>query len=332
MRSLPRYLFRSFLMGLLVITALTGCSTTNSSNQVVPSQGPISPIAKVTLVSPKAPSLLPALLVEQQKEAGIELKVETWDTMEQLLARIQNNDAQFIAAPLNVGANIYKKGLPLQLLHVNTWGSMYLISLDPNVHSLPDMANKTVYIPGQGGPPDILTRYLIKKEGLEGQIKLAYGVIPDIMQQLAAGTIKYAVLPEPVLSGLRLKSANSLIEVIDYQKSWRASFGEDLPQTGVFVNPAWAKAHPTEIAQFQTQYQKALNEMVKKPGTALKLAEGAFGLPEAALVQAMPHISLIFKNAVEAKPEVERYFNILLQADPDSIGGSLPDAGFYYGF
>ncbi|WP_340673121.1 hypothetical protein [Brevibacillus agri] len=33
-----------------------------------------------------------------------------------------------------------------------------------------------------------------------------------------------------------------------------------------------------------------------------------------------------------AKPEVERYLGVLLQIAPDSIGGAVPDARFYYGF
>ncbi|MGG1658344.1 hypothetical protein [Brevibacillus sp. NRS-1366] len=42
-------------------------------------------------------------------------------------------------------------------------------------------------------------------------------------------------------------------------------------------------------------------------------------------------MGLIFKDAQEARLEVERYFIILLNFSPDSIGGALPDAGFYYG-
>ncbi|MCP1359308.1 ABC transporter substrate-binding protein [Aneurinibacillus migulanus] len=317
MLSLPRCIFQALLAGLVVFSVLTGCS----KNDAVPSWASNEGTQHVTLLSPKAPSLIPALLIEQQKDAEVKLKVEMWDTVEQLLARVQKNDVQFFATPLNVGANMYARGLPLQLLHVNTWGSMYLVSLDPEVHNLSDLANKTVYIPGQSGPPDILTRFLLEKEGLEGRVTLAYGVIPDIMQQLAAGTIRYAVLPEPVLSGLRVKLNGRLTEVVDYQQIWRDSFGEDLPQTGIFVNREWARTHQEEVERFQRQYRDALYETVKQPKTAVNLSTEAFGIPEVVLLQAMPHISLTFKDAVEARSEVERYFNILLQTVPDSIGG-----------
>ncbi|KPV59449.1 hypothetical protein QJ48_10855 [Paenibacillus sp. A3] len=322
---------KSILAGVLVFAALAGCSQDNAGQQAAASKESDKAPMQITLLSPKAPSLIPALLVERQANTDMKLKVETWDTIEQLLARIQNNDAPFVAAPLNVGANIHAKGLPLQLLHLNTWGSMYLVSLDPEARTLANLDKETVHIPGQSGPPDILTRFLLRKNGLEGKVKLAYGTVPDIMQQLAGATIKHAVLPEPVLSGLRMKLGGRLNVVVDYQKTWRDTYGEDLPQAGIFVHSGWAKKHREEIVRFQSLYREAMQKTVKQPEEGMKLAAGAFGMPEAALLQAMPHIGLTFKDAAEAKPEVERYFNLLLQHAPDSIGGALPDAGFYYG-
>ncbi|MCU6794389.1 hypothetical protein OB236_19980 [Paenibacillus sp. WQ 127069] len=315
------------LTGLIIL--LGGCS--RSAEDVKETTVPSTNVENVVLLSPKAPSLIPALLAEKKGSPDMKLKVETWDTIEQLLARIQNGNVPFVAAPLNLGANIAAKGLPLQLLHVNTWGSMYLISTSPDAHRLADLTNETVYIPGQSGPPDIVTRFLLRKEGLDGKIKLAYSTVPEMMQQLAAGTIKYAVLPEPMISGLRVKLDGRLYEVIDFQKAWRAQFGEDLPQTGIFVNREWAKTHTKEVAQFQIMYRDALNETVLRPEESLKLSAEAFGLPQAVLSAAMTKISLVYKDARDAKPEVERYFQILLQDAPESIGGRLPDAGFYYG-
>ncbi|MGG1658345.1 hypothetical protein [Brevibacillus sp. NRS-1366] len=100
-----------------------------------------------------------------------------------------------------------------------------------------------------------------------------------MMQQLAAGTIKHAVLPEPVLSGLRVKLNGKVNEDIDYQKTWRDTFGEDLPQTGMFVNREWAKAHPKEVAVFQNNYRLALQQTIGNPQEAVKLAALPFGMP-----------------------------------------------------
>ncbi|MBH0331503.1 hypothetical protein ABH14_17165 [Brevibacillus brevis] len=330
MKSILRHVTRVFVSSLVAFTFLVGCSTNTIHKQTEPANASSEATSTITLFTPKAPSLIPALYMEQ-KEASPMFKITKWDTIEQLLAGIQNKEAPLFAAPINVGANLYAKGMPVQLLHVNTWGSMYMISLDPAVNDLSKLENETVYIPGQSGPPDILTKYLLEKKGQGDKVNLAYGAIPDIMQQLAAGTIKHAVLPEPVLSGLRLQVKGKVNEVVDYQKAWQESFGEDLPQTGVFANREWARAHPDEVARFQKSYEKAVQKTNEQPIEILKLAADAFGMPEAALIQAMPKITLIYKDAQAAKPEVERYFKLLLQFAPDSIGGSLPNADFYYG-
>ncbi|MGG1658346.1 hypothetical protein [Brevibacillus sp. NRS-1366] len=162
MLSLRRYVIRTIICSLLAITVLTGCSTNNAETKTNSTDQPGSVAQTITILSPKAPSLIPALVMEQKEAAAGLTKVETWDTIEQWLARVQKNDAPFFSAPINVGANMYAKGLALQLLNVNTWGSMYLISIDPAVSDLSKLENETVYILGQSGPPDILTRYLLQ--------------------------------------------------------------------------------------------------------------------------------------------------------------------------
>ncbi|XOK58525.1 hypothetical protein ACJ7K1_18270 [Paenibacillus elgii] len=52
-----------------------------------------------------------------------------------------------------------------------------------------------------------------------------------------------------------------------------------------------------EIVRFQSLYQEAMQKTVKQPEEGMKLAAGAFGLTEAALLQAMPHIGLTFFSA-----------------------------------
>lgn len=311
----------SIVVGSVVSLALGGCSAARQAG---------TPL-NVTLLFPKAPALIPALMAEKNGSEKLKLKVETWDTIEQLLARIQTGDAPLVAAPLNLGANVAAKGLPLQLLHVNTWGSMYLVSRSADVQSLSDLADGAVHIPGQGGPPDILTRYLLEQEGLTGKVGLAYSAMPDIVQQLAAGTVRHAVLPEPVLSGLRAKLEGELRVIVDFQQAWQDIHGTDLPQAGIFVNRPWAEAHPEQVELFQQMYREAVRETVRQPGEALALAAEAFALPEAVLAEAMNRMSLAFATAAEAREEVERYFDVLLRHAPDSIGGRLPDADFYYG-
>ncbi|KEQ21826.1 ABC transporter substrate-binding protein [Paenibacillus tyrfis] len=320
-----------WFMALTACVFVAGCSHSGIERlgKKAATGGAVKP-ESIVLLSPRVPAIIPAMSVAQQSDAQVKIKVEMWDTFEQMLTRVQQGDAPFVVAALSVGANMHAKGLPLQLLEVDTWGSMYLVSLDSNVRKLADLQGETVYVPGQGGPAEILTRFLLGREGLEQQVKLAAGTVPDIMQQLAAGKIRHAVLPEPVIGGLREKLGDKLHEAVDFQQAWRGVFGEDLPQSGIFVHSGWAKNHKEEIAEFRKLYREALARTVDGSAMSLKPAAEKLGLSEQALKTALPKITLTYKDAAEARPEVERYFNILLKLAPDSIGGKLPDEDFYY--
>ncbi|BAU29007.1 NitT/TauT family transport system substrate-binding protein [Aneurinibacillus soli] len=320
-----------WIIGLAVCMMVAGCS--NSSIARSGEKAAIGGAAEqgsVVLLSPRVPAIIPAMFVSQQSNAQVKIKIEMWDTFEQLLSHVQQGDAPFVVASLSVGANMHAKGLPLQLLEVDTWGSMYLVSVDSKVRKLADLQDETVYVPGQGGPAEILTRFLLRQEGLEQRVKLVAGTVPDIMQQLAAGKIRHAVLPEPVIGGLRAKLGETLHEVVDYQQVWRGIFSEDLPQSGIFVHSGWAKSHKKEVAQFRKLYREALARTKDGSDEVLKPAAEKLGLSEEALRLALPKITLNGKDATEARSEVERYFNILLKMNPDSIGGKLPDEDFYY--
>ena len=45
----------------------------------------------------------------------------------------------------------------------------------------------------------------------------------------------------------------------------------------------------------------------------------------------MPGCNIVFITGVEMKNAVKQVFEVLYQADPASVGGSVPDDGIYYG-
>lgn len=68
---------------------------------------------KATISAPNSSAIFPSILLAEQKRILNLLPGETVDT---LLAQIQKNQAQFMVLPLNMGANLYAKRVPLQLI------------------------------------------------------------------------------------------------------------------------------------------------------------------------------------------------------------------------
>lgn len=316
-----------FFIVLLTTAVISGCSEKSSpatagSDQNSEEQQTL----KATISAPKSPAIFPSiLLAEQQKD----IELITWETADTLLAQIQKKQAQFIALPLNMGANLYAKGMPLQLIQVNTFGSMFLVSTDDKVQKLEDLAHQTIFVPSQGGPPDILTNYLITQNNIPG-VKLSFVNLTEIGQQLASGAIQHVVIPEPLLSIVQANLQTDLHIAINFEEVWQKQFSKQLPQTGIFVNKAWASSNQHAIKQFQALSEQAITDLYQQPDVSLPLLSDFFKSNEKIMESALTNSSLHFQTAQQARNETEAYFKILLEIAPDSIGGALPNEDFYY--
>ncbi|OIJ19047.1 hypothetical protein BKP45_14425 [Anaerobacillus alkalidiazotrophicus] len=283
-----------------------------------------------TFLAPKSAPVLPALLMADGGAEDISIEVKTWDTIDQLLAQIQGNEADFTAVPLNVAANLHAKGLPIQLIDVNTWGTIFLVTTDTNVTSLADLEGEEIYVSHKSGPPDILLNHFLAEEGINDKVTLYYSTPPEISQMLIAGNIKHAVIPEPALSGVRLQLKDQLVQVVDFQESWHEIYGLDLPQAGIIVNKKFAAENQEAVEQFLQSYQEAIQLMKKDPEKVADLAESTIGMKAPMVKTALNHMMVHSVIASDAKPVIEQYYEILLQSQPEAIGGKLPDEGFYF--
>lgn len=315
-----------FFIVLLTTAVISGCSEKSSQATAGDQNSEEQQTLKATISAPKSPAIFPSIvLAEQQKD----IELITWETADTLLAQIQKKQAQFIALPLNMGANLYAKGMPLQLIQVNTFGSMFLVSTDDKVQKLEDLAHQTIFVPSQGGPPDILTNYLIAQNNIPG-VKLSFVNLSEIGQQLASGAIQHVVIPEPLLSIVQANLQTDLHIAINFEEVWQKQFSKKLPQTGIFVNKAWASSNQHAIKQFQALSEQAITDLYQQPDVSLPLLSNFFKSNEKIMKSALTNSSLHFQTAQQARNETEAYFKILLEIAPDSIGGALPNEDFYY--
>ncbi|WP_341301238.1 ABC transporter substrate-binding protein [Lysinibacillus sp. FSL H8-0500] len=318
--------YYTFFIILLATTLISGCSKKPSPATANDQDSDEQHTLKATISAPKSPAIFPNILLAHQQK---DIELITWETADTLLAQIQKEQAQFMAMPLNMGANLYAKGMPLQLIQVNTFGSMFLVSTDNNVHEIEDIAHQTIFVPSQGGPPDILTNYLIAQHNIP-DVKLSFVNISEIGQQLASGAIQHVVIPEPLLSIVQANLQTDLHIVINFEEVWQKQFNQQLPQTGIFVNKAWASSNQQAIKQFQALSGTAITDLYQQPDVSLPLLSDFFKSKEKIMKNALANSSLHFQTAQQARNAIEAYFKILLEIAPDSIGGALPDEDFYY--
>ena len=99
------------------------------------------------------------------------------------------------------------------------------------------------------------------------------------------------------------------------------------------VTKDFAKKNSKALKAFLTDYQSSLNKTLENPAEAGKLCEDfGLGLAAAIVAKSVPKANYVYIPAskADAKKKIEELLNFFLEFDATSIGGKLPDKGFYY--
>src|SRR5690606_13141786 len=80
----------------------------------------------------------------------------SWRDPDQLRLMALDGQADVLAMPVNVAANLYNRGASLRLLNVSTWGLLWMVSREPGLTRIEDFKGREVAMPFRGDMPDVL--------------------------------------------------------------------------------------------------------------------------------------------------------------------------------
>jgi NitT/TauT family transport system substrate-binding protein len=238
--------------------------------------------------------------------------------------------------PVNVAAKLYASGIPIRLAAVIGEGMLSFLSADASIRGLADLRGKRVSVAGQGATPDYLFRRLLRGAGIDPakDLQLDYSLpYPEAAAALASGKIAYAILPEPFATMARLRNPD-LRNSLNLGALWKEQTGQDVyPMTAFIVSAALAAERPQALKTILDAYAASIAWVVAHPAEAGALVEkNDLGLKADIAAASIPRSAHVFKGARRAKPEVEALLGVFLELAPSSVGGRLPDDGFYASF
>lgn len=316
------------MLSLLVILLAAGCGGQGAKTNETPTPAP----EKIVVQAPVGPPTAPLLsLAENSPLPGTKVEMIIYKNVEEATARVVKGEADFTVLPVNVAAKLYNKDLPIKLANVSTWGILYLVSVDSELKEWSDLVGKDLYVGAKGSSPDVLTRYLLSKNGVQAdEVKLAYLDSPEIAKMMINGLVKYAVLPEPMVTQVILNNKQARA-VRDFYTDWQTAAGNSakLPQAGMVVSNDFAQAHPQTVRDFQSAYAEQLDATVADPASAAPLVEKQLNIKAPVFIQSMSRTHLLYVPAGSSKADVNTYLKALLDLSPDMVGGKLPDEKFF---
>lgn len=320
----------ALVTALFMLSALTACGQSATPSANVPEE----PINIMVLNGTTGFGMANLIYSAQHAEAEQNYNFSVETDASNIMAALINGSADIAALPTNAAATLYARtNGEVQVLALNTRGVLYLVSDGSlEISGLADLKGQTVYAPAQN--PSFIFQYLCQENGLSiGEdviIDNSYAQPADLNAAVAAGEVQLAVLPEPMVTVAR--SANENIKVaLDLTEEWdKVAPVGSLVQGCVVVRQDFAESHANELEVFLDEYAASVNGLSKDvAGTAQNIeAVGVF--PKAAVAEkAIPNCNICFIKGAEMQTALSDFLEILYSVAPASVGGVLPDDGFY---
>lgn len=302
-------------------------------------------VAELRLSGPTAPVSDPLIhLAGRGSWPGLADKIDfrAWRDPDQLRALALRGEADFVAMPTNVAANLYNRGVPLKLVNVSVWGVLFLVSRDPNRKTLADFRGEEIAMPFREDMPDLVFQETALALGLDPHkdFELRYVASPlDAMQLLLTRRVHHALLAEPAVSMALRKTgsfplslvAPELHRAVDLQTEWGQAFGRAprIPQAGIAVMSS-VMDRPAMVARIADAYARALGWCdAHAQECGAMVARHIDALSPEAVADAVASSRMRAVAATDARAEVEFLFGLLLKKNPALLGGRLPPDDFY---
>ncbi len=257
---------------------------------------------------------------------------------DEIVAAIASGSADIAACPTNLAATLYKKTSGnVQLMALNTLGVLHVVSSDPTIDSFDDLAGKKLYATGQATVPEYALRYILEQNGLTDKVEVEFvSEHSELATLMAAGKVDTGMLPEPHVTSVLMQN-EAMQTVIDVTKAFESAAAKAgnadmvLSMGCVIVRREFAEKNPEKVSAFLDAYSESVAMVNADPAAAGELVQKHGVMPKAAVAaRAIPNCHIVFVEGEAVRTQIEPLYNVLLSANPASIGGALPGDDFYY--
>ena len=275
---------------------------------------------------------------------GKENVVSTGNTYEFTLAgsadevtpALIKGDLDMACVPANLAAVLYgKTNGAVEVLAVNTLGVLYIVENGETVQSMADLKGQTIVAAGKGSTPEYALRYLLTENGIDPDKDVTIdwkSEHSECVAALASGQASIALLPQPFVTVAQTK-IEGLRMALDLTAEWdKLDNGSGLITGVIVARRDVVEANPGAVDSFLQNYAASVEWVNANNADAAQLI-AEYGIIEAAPVaeKALPYCNIVCLTGGEMKDKLSGYLKVLSEAEPSSVGGTLPGDDFYYG-
>ncbi len=326
----------------MLMTVLTACNMNSGNNPTAPENSDASSVEKTTvkLATLAGPTGMGMSFMLDDSDNGKTLNKYNYTVCagpDEITGKLVAGEYDIAALPTNAAATLYNKTKgKVQMLALNTLGVLYVLEKGDTIKSIADLKGKTVYVSGQGATPEYALTYLLEANGLkvgtDVKLDFTYAAHADLVAFAATGEADVVLLPEPTVTGL-LSQNQDMRVALNLNDVWSATTKNDsvMAMGCVVVNAKFAAENPQAVADFMTDY-KASADKVNADNAAASEVIAKLGItPKAGVaLKALPRCNIVCITGSEMKNMVTPFFEVLYNANADSVGGVMPDENLFY--
>ena len=257
---------------------------------------------------------------------------------DEVTPKLIQGETDIAAVPANLASVLYNKTEgQIQVLAVNTLGVLYIVGNGDSIHSVSDLAGRTIYASGKGSTPEYALNFILEKNGLTPGTDVTIewkSEHSECVSALAQDPEGIAMLPQPFVTTAQAKNPNLKV-ALDLTEEWDKVMENEETKSSlltgvVVVRKEFAEENPEAVEDFMDRYADSVKYVNDNVEDAAKLVGQYDIVTEEVAVKAIPECNIVCISGADMKEQLSGYLTVLYDQNPESVGGALPGDDFYY--
>lgn len=316
------------LIIVLIVTFVAGCSP---EKQV---QSLDRPIRVASLKGPTSIGLVKLMDQDEKDESKNDYDFLITATADEIVAQIGKGELDIAAVPANLASVLYNKTQgKISVAAINTLGVLYIVENGDSLNSIEDLKGKTIYSTGKGTTPEHVLNYVLKSNGLEPgvDVRVEYKTeATEVATLLASKEDIIALLPQPFIAASQAKNKDISV-VFSMEEEWQKLQEDSSLVTGVvIVSNEFLEENKAVFDMFLEEYSESVSFVNNNLEESAEFVGNLGIVPAPIAIKAIPLCNIVLIEGDQMEEKLSGYLKVLFDADPKSVGGQMPDEGFYY--
>ncbi len=235
-------------------------------------------------------------------------------------------EADFIIAPINAGAKLFKAGKSTyRLAAVVTWGNLVFAS------QIPDFSAETInghdlILFGENTVNSSVALYILQEMGISPSAVNYMASAQETQKKVVEDADAIVMTAEPAATAAKL--ANEAVTILSVSSLYETVTGDEgFAQAGLFVRAKTLEESPDQVPLWLEEIKASADRCTEDPAAVAKDAvEMGIMAKEAIVMKSIGNCGIHYVAAKEAREQIEKTVAIA----PVQYGGDIPADEFYY--